>query len=309
MTINVRILITALFLMGLTPLWAQNQRLTWEGDEYTMRYEVIIEKEEAEKYNQVLRKFTAESFIEVSLPSGKYRYQVIPYDFLNHPVPVTEWMDFEVLSGNVKLAAGEHEIIMANPGDETSQTEIPLTAPEPENSIEHKNQFNLYLSAAWIPLLPIYNEGKENFDESKFFGENTILSPYGAAVRFDIVSAKRRFFNPGMELTATWRIYTTDSGESVQSILFDCNMIHQFRFTDDRTVVNLRLGAGVSLVSSGDRLWAAGQQYSTHINAGASLLYFIRKNLFLETGMEYSQLFTEDFFCFLRSSIGLGYRF
>jgi hypothetical protein len=283
MTINVRMLITILFLMGLTPLYAQNQRLTWVGDENTMRYEVIIEKEEAEEYNNVLREFTEETFIEVSLSSGKYRCQVIPYDFLNQPIPVTEWMDFEVLSGN------------AHPGDGTSRAEIVLTvtapkavstAAEPEKIIEYKNQFDLYLSVAEILLLPINDD-------------SAAALSYWTAVRFGIVSAKRRFYNPGMELTASWRTHT---------MLFDYNIIQQFRTTYDRSAHNLRLGTGVSLVSNDDPRWATGQ-YSVHLNIGASTLYLILKNMFLETGMEYSQLFTTDFPYFFRAWVGLGYRF
>ena len=281
MTTNVRMLITIVFLMGLTPLHAQNQRLTWEGDEYTMRYEVIIEKEEAGEYNQVLREFTEDSFIEVSLPSGKYRCQVIPYDFLNQSIPVTEWMEFEVLSGN------------AHPGDETGQAKIVLTAPkaisitaEPEEIVEYQNQLDLYVGVAEMLLLPMYDE-------------SAAILPFGAAVRFGVVSAKRRFFNPGMELTASWRIHT---------MLFDFNILQQFHSTDDRTALNLRLGTGVFLVSSDDPRWATGQ-YSVHMNIGTSVLYLILKNVFLETGMEYSQLFTRDFPYFLRSWIGLGYRF
>jgi len=104
------ILITALCLTAPASLWAQNpgyytelrfvQRLTWVGDEYATRYEVIIEKEEDGKYKRAHQEFTTAFFIEVSLSPGKYRYQVIPYDFFNIPVPVTEWMNFEVLRGS-----------------------------------------------------------------------------------------------------------------------------------------------------------------------------------------------------------------
>ena len=299
MTTNVRMLITILFLTGF-PLWAQNQRLTWVGDEYTMRYEVIIEKEEEGAYKGLLREFTEESFIEVSLSSGKYRCQVIPHDFLNQPITVTEWMVFEVLPGNAKLAAGEHEVIMVN--------EIPPIAAKTEKIIEYKNQFDFYLITAWVQLVPIYIESIENFDKSAFFGKSTNFSPFGAAVRLGIVPAHRGFSSPGMELTVSWRMLTIGS-ENTQSLLFDCNMIQQFRSTDDKTALKFRLGAGVSLASSDDLLWVAGQHYSTHINIGASVLCLIQKNLFMETGMEYSPLFTKDFFCFIRPWIGLLYRF
>ena len=273
MAINVRMLITVLFLTGLASLPAQNQRLTWVGDEYAMRYEVIIEQEAEGAYISVLREFTEESFIEVSLPAGKYRCQVIPYDFLNQPVPVTEWMNFEVRSSY-------HEIITVS--------EIPPTAPEPEKITEYKNQFDRYLGAAWVLRASV--------------------SPFGAAARFGIVSAQRRFFNPGMELTVSWLTDADDSGENVPLMLFDCAMIQQSRFTDDKIALNLRLGAGISLAYNGDSRWAVGQ-YSTHFNIGASLLCLIINNLFLEIGVEYSQLFTRDFDCFFRSSIGLSYRF
>jgi hypothetical protein len=271
MTINARILITALFLIGLTPLWAQNQRLTWTGDEYAMRYEVVIEREEAGEYHNVLREFTGESFIEISLPSGKYRCQVIPYDFLNQPVPVTEWMDFEILSGN-------HEIAVVN--------EIPLTGTVSERIIEYQNRVDFYLSAAGILHLPYY-------------GESSAILPYGAAMRFGVVSAKQRLFNPGMELTASWR---------AQTLLFDGDMIQQTRFTNGSAALRFRLGVGVSLSSDDDSWWAAGQ-YSTHFNVGASLLCLLPKNFFMETGIVYSQLFTQDFDCFFRSWIGFGCRF
>jgi hypothetical protein len=265
MTTNARILIAFLFLVGFAPLCAQNQRLTWLGDEYAMRYEVIIEKEEAGEYSLFLREFTEESFVEVSLPSGKYRAQVIPYDFLNQPVPVTEWMAFEVLSGNI------HEIALTG-------HEAAAIADMPEKIVEYANEFNLYLSAAWV-FSPV--------------------SPYGAAMRLGFVSAKQRFLNPGMEMTASWRD---------QALLFDYDMVLQSRFIDDRTALNFRLGAGVSLASGGESRWAAGE-YSTHFNAGASFLCLFSKNVFAEAGMEYSQLFTQDFAYFLRASIGIGYRF
>jgi hypothetical protein len=284
MTINARILITALFLIGLTSLRAQNQRLTWEGDEYAMRYEVVIEREEAGAYTSVLREFTEETFIEVSLSSGKYRCQVIPYDFLNQPVPVTEWIGFEV-------RPSYHEIIKV---DEIS------TAPEPEKITGYKNPFDMYLSAAWIPFLPIYREDIEKIDESRFFGESGAVSPYGVGVRFAMVPVKQRLFNPGIELTVSWRIRT---------MLFDCDIIPQSLFSDDRAALKFRLGAGISLAAGDDSLWAVGQQYSTYFNIGGSLLFLFPKNFFLETGMEYSQFFTKEYFCFLRSWIGIGYRF
>jgi hypothetical protein len=72
------------------------QRLAWIGDEYVLRYEVVIEKEEEGRFREQHREFTDMSFIEVSLSPGKYRYRVIPYDFLNRPAAGSDWVSFEV---------------------------------------------------------------------------------------------------------------------------------------------------------------------------------------------------------------------
>jgi len=73
------------------------QRLTWGWDEYVMRYEVIIEKDMDGAYRRTVREFTENSFIDVSLSPGKYRYRVILYDYFNRQSSGSGWIDFEVL--------------------------------------------------------------------------------------------------------------------------------------------------------------------------------------------------------------------
>jgi hypothetical protein len=73
------------------------QRLTWTGDEYAWRYEVVIEREEG-AYRELLRQFTTAPFIEVSLLPGKYRCLVIPYDFLDQAGERSEWIYIEVFA-------------------------------------------------------------------------------------------------------------------------------------------------------------------------------------------------------------------
>lgn len=72
------------------------QRLSWKGDEYALRYEVEIEKEGTEGYRSVLREFTNTPFLDVELVSGKYRFRVIPYDYLNRPSRRSEWVNIYV---------------------------------------------------------------------------------------------------------------------------------------------------------------------------------------------------------------------
>jgi hypothetical protein len=97
------------------------QRLTWQADEFVLRYEVVIEekvgmgtakeepdaaeKDEAawektvaeEVFLEVLREFTRTAFIEFSLPPGIYRYKVTIHDLLDRPGEASEWVLFEII--------------------------------------------------------------------------------------------------------------------------------------------------------------------------------------------------------------------
>jgi len=107
------LLIALLILAGIAPsLQAQNtgyyiktesgeihfiQRLAWTGGEYAFRYEVVIERETGGTRTTHLREFTTTPFIEVSLPPGNYRFQVISHDILDRPEETSLWKYFEVL--------------------------------------------------------------------------------------------------------------------------------------------------------------------------------------------------------------------
>jgi len=308
--LKILILFIAIFLTGLTPIWAQSsgyyvelrfvQRLSWTVDRYAMRYEVIIEKEQGGRYYSSLQAFTEANFVEVSLSPGKYRFQVVPHDYLDQPITVTEWVEFEVRPGEEQLASGEHEMIMVNPGDESSRKEITLAVPETnkETETEYIDQFDLYLGAAFVPLFPLYSD-------NQLFGRN--ISPVGIALRFDAVSAKNNILNPGLELTAAWRLYT-GGGAPVHSADFDLNAVAQARFPGGKTALNIRAGAGISLLPE-NQTASPGGQYSVHVNIGGSFLWLFTKSLYLEGGADYSQFFTEDHFGFVRPWIGAGYRF
>jgi len=222
-----------------------------------------------------LQEFTTAFFIEVSLPHGKYRYQVIPYDFFNLPVPVTEWMDFEIQRS------------VLNPDEPESKNKIAIPGPEPETTME--NKFDIYLGLAWIPLIPAYG-GNE------LFGEN--LSSYGAGLRLAVFSAEQKSFKFGMEGSASWRISMVD--QPVQSLTFDLNVVACL--LDGKTALNYRIGAGVSLGIDTSQESAGG-----HANFGLSFLWLPLKYLYMELGMEYVQFFSNS--GFLCPSVGLGFRF
>ncbi|GHV69338.1 hypothetical protein AGMMS49928_11230 [Spirochaetia bacterium] len=73
------------------------QRLAWAADEYALRYEVVIESEEAAGFREILRESTGATYIEISLPPGKYRYGVTVFDLLGRSGPAPEWISFEII--------------------------------------------------------------------------------------------------------------------------------------------------------------------------------------------------------------------
>ena len=91
------------------------QRLSWTADEYALRYEVEIEREDAGTYHRHLLESTNESFILVSLPPGNYRYRVLPYNLLNRPGRISEWLEIVIVRAlDPQLAGFSPELFILN---------------------------------------------------------------------------------------------------------------------------------------------------------------------------------------------------
>jgi len=73
------------------------QRLVWDKDEYVLYYEVSILVNDFGWYREFLKDTTEDNFLPVSLPPGKYRYSVTPYDLLGIRGETSEWKEFEIM--------------------------------------------------------------------------------------------------------------------------------------------------------------------------------------------------------------------
>jgi len=135
MAINFRgLLFLLLFLCLVNVLFSQEDdtgykhRISWTKDEYALRYEVLIEKEENKKHSLVLREFSEEPFIFVSLPPGNYRLRVIPYDFRDIPGRGTGWKNFKVLAITTPDSESgtepESQLVMEEPSPLSEQEEV-----------------------------------------------------------------------------------------------------------------------------------------------------------------------------------------
>ncbi|MCL2230424.1 MAG: hypothetical protein FWC01_04960 [Treponema sp.] len=247
------------------------QRLTWIHDEYAMRYEVIIEKYENRRYSNFFRDFTENDFIEVSLPPGNYRYQVIPYDYLNSPVSVTDWTEFTVLRA-------------------PENAERNFITEENHNVAE---KFDFFIGIFFEPIIPVYN--------AQFFsGEN--MSLLGAQFRFGAVYGNQAFFNPGMELSGSWKMLS-----EIQMISVSLNFLGQVRM-NERTALNFRAGFGVSLLS--DMQGESLPEFNVfNVNLGISFIALVTRNFYFEAGADILQFISLDHFGYLCPWIGIGARF
>ena len=72
------------------------QYFSWESDGNALRYEVEIERDENGVFRQYLLESTTALYIAVSLSPGNFRYRVIPFDLLDRPGRITQWVHFEV---------------------------------------------------------------------------------------------------------------------------------------------------------------------------------------------------------------------
>jgi hypothetical protein len=106
-----KLIIAAVFLFLCQALYAQEagyyveyidgkpkffQRLVWEKEEYAFYYEVSIFVDN-NGYREHLKDTTEDNLLLVSLPPGRYRYSVTPYDLLGVRGETSAWREFEVL--------------------------------------------------------------------------------------------------------------------------------------------------------------------------------------------------------------------
>jgi len=252
------------------------QMIEWIGDDYTFKYEFVLEKNEDGGYKAYSREFTEKPGIQVSLPLGKYRYRIIPYDYLEHPGEASEWVDIEIKSAPVV----------------TNETVNPI---------------NLYVSASWTPLIPLYGRMEEIFG-NKFYA-------IGASVRFGALYNKLRWFSLGIELSTSW--YVLNNAKSidiigVQTGVTGFNIVAQ-KPLSKRMAVTLKAGASflfqVSEINIEDYSYTAGG-FITQINTEASFIWFAYKQLYLETGLGFYHLLNKDGNSgILRPYLGAGWQF
>ena len=75
------------------------QRLVWETAQYAVSYHIILERkrETLDTYVEVLRRNVTDSFLDISIPSGEYRFRVLSFNILGLLDSESDWEYFVVL--------------------------------------------------------------------------------------------------------------------------------------------------------------------------------------------------------------------
>jgi hypothetical protein len=313
-----------LFLFSSSLIFAQTDEpapkqftLNWKSDEYAWNYEVTVEKLEAGKYTEMLRKKTEDPEVICSLTTGRYRYQVTAYDFFGQPGGISEWSYFEIVPGQSEIIVEEPpptqpELDDSNRDDSNRVAEEPETLAEAEAVPEASKERNFFVEAAYSPLL--------SFPNSDFNRLYKTFLPGGASARLGFIPFKGRIFSLGFELAPSWSyLASSEDNYSVYAQLIDVHLglIGQLWLPNRIMAFNFRAGGGISLLHN-FHFEYSGQQNKDQIttwipsmHGGISFMWIIREPVFLEIGAELLHLFSVDnaLLEFVRPSLGVGLRF
>jgi hypothetical protein len=130
---------------------------------------------------------------------------------------------------------------------------------------------------------------------------------------------KRPWIYIGTELAPSYFYITKKNNYNFYSSIpsIHLNAVFQRWFTNRMTAVNFRIGAGFSsFYKAYFNFGGAGKSPTftsmvVSIDAGASLMWFVRKPFFLEAGIDYIQIFSADSAWpgYIKPFISAGYQF
>ena len=266
----------------------QHVRLAWPLDEYALNYQVVVEKDDNGIFRPVLGETTFDPFIELSLAPGRYRCRVIPYDYFERPGIESQWIFFEVSEPKVpESEVRENEAGESETGESASQSE----SPEQLHPAASIFPLNVYLGAAWMPLLPVYEK------DNMFFRPG--ISLLGAGARLGALYSGFGYLNLGLEAAASWYAFNTN-GALAHTITAGLNLVAQKRRLDGMVALNFRLGGGLVFLED---------EKCPFTSLGLSFLLFPHQRFFLEAGLDYTHLFNGGPSGCFRPFIGIGLQF
>jgi len=115
-----------------------NRRLVWRPSEHTIGYSVEIDRLAGGTYASHLREYTTDEHLDVSLPTGDYRFRIIPHDILDRPyeAAASAWITFKVfyrpgvVDANIVIIGLEEDKQTSNEELEKKSEELEISKDE-----------------------------------------------------------------------------------------------------------------------------------------------------------------------------------
>jgi hypothetical protein len=223
-------------------------------------------------------------------------------------------------------APGRYRAYVKNPGGLESSLEIIVEPPEPpvaedsgpavspDTAEDSRRPFDIYVTAAYSPLIPLYGYLFEQIDASFSLG--------GASARIGFVFSKPSRGDLGLELAPSWNMLKADS-ITMHLYPLHVNGIYQLWLPGEKTLI-FRLGAGINLIygtNSDAQNEGSIFTWMPSVNGGIAFRWFVQgfqnfrwityRTLYFEIGVDYTHIFAADSPQpgYIRPFLGIGWRF
>jgi hypothetical protein len=330
------------------------QRIAWtRANAYF--FEVEIEKlGSGAVWNSERKERTEQTFLELSLTPGMYRYRILNYNVLGRVGAVSEWAGVRVfaarqpgaetfspaayfvdsLAGEFTLTltgrdlAEEAQLYLATKKDGPPVRALSITYSPDETSIQavfhaeglalgaydlvivnpggmrqtlegfsvrFSRPLDINVSGGYAPFFPLYGYLFDTY--------NAAFYPLGFYGRVSAVPVKRLWGWIGFELSPRFTDMNTKTGGYTLTggaAGADAGLLFQRWMRNYTMAVNLRLGGGITALSNVEFTHQDGSHSANtgallySINAGAAFQLVVWKNIFLETGLEYTQFISSQ---------------
>lgn len=185
------------------------------------------------------------------------------------------------------LDVGSYDILVTNPGGLYYLNRNAF-------KVSYRKPADLYFSVGYAPKIPIYDEWYRTSWERGF-------QPAGFTLRAGSYFIKRRAFFVGLEVKSELMLFSGGKQEAIinsEYLSAGLNFLGQYMFTRSFTSI---FRTGVNLFWSRhvfDYKGTSGKHFYSldpALSAGLSLKYHLTKNIYLEGGFEWSQIFHSGF--------------
>jgi hypothetical protein len=202
------------------------------------------------------------------------------------------------------LELGAYEITIINPGG--------MKQVQGGFSVGFSRPLDINVSLGYAPVLPLYGYLFDTYDEAFY--------PPGFYGRVSVVPVKRLWGWIGFELAPHYANLKTENSRyrlTGHMVNVYTDLLYQKWMRHFTLALNLRFGGGLATLSNVKFSHKDGSQSESTgtvvfaLNTGASVQWLVWKNMFVEAGMEYTQLLSSQSPVpgFIRFNAAVGRRF